>query len=123
MLGASRLMAFVATKDPAKARSFYENTLGLRVIADEPFAIVLDANGTMLRVQKVREVTPVPHTALGWRVTDIRSAVRGLGEKGVAFERFGFFPQDELGIWTADDGTKVAWFKDPDGNLLSVTEF
>jgi len=123
MLGASRLMAFVATKDPAKARSFYENTLGLRVIADEPFAIVLDANGTMLRVQKVREVTPAPHTALGWRVTDIRSAVRGLGEKGVAFERFGFFPQDELGIWTADDGTKVAWFKDPDGNLLSVTEF
>ena len=123
LLGASRLMAFVATKDPAKARSFYENTLGLRVIADEPFAIVLDANGTMLRVQKVREVTPAPHTALGWRVTDIRRAVRGLGEKGVAFERFGFFPQDELGIWTADDGTKVAWFKDPDGNLLSVTEF
>ena len=123
MLGACRLMAFVATKDPPRARSFYEDTLGLRVIADEPFAIVLDANGTMLRVQKVQAVVPAPYTALGWRVADIRSTVRGLGEKGVTFERFGLFPQDDLGIWTADDGTKVAWFKDPDGNLLSLTQF
>jgi len=123
MLGASSLMAFVATKDPPRARSFYETTLGLLVIADDPFAIVLDANGTMLRIQKVQEVMPAPYTALGWRVPDIRSAVQGLGEKGVTFERFGSFPQNELGIWTADDGTKVAWFKDPDGNLLSLTQF
>jgi len=123
MLSAHPLMAFVATKDPLRAREFYQNTLGLRLVADEPFAIVFDANGTTLRVQKVERVAPAPYTALGWRVPDIRGTIRGLVEKGVTFERFGFFPQDELGIWTADDGTMVAWFKDPDGNLLSLTQF
>ena len=123
MLGTHKLMAFVATTNAARARTFYEGTLGLRLIADEPYSIVFDAHGTMLRVQKVRELALAPYTALGWDVPDIRAAIRELSKKGVAFERFGFFPQDDLGIWTADDGTKVAWFKDPDGNTLSLTEF
>ena len=125
MLGTAKIMAFVATMDFGRARTFYEGTLGLRLVADDPFALVFDANGTLLRVQKVRQVMPAPYTALGWVVSDIRGAIVALGKKGVAFERFTIpaFPQDELGIWTADDGKKVAWFKDPDGNTLSLTQF
>jgi len=123
MLGTAKLMSFVATKDAARSRVFYEGTLGLRLVADESFALVFDANGTMLRVQKVQEVAPMKYTALGWDVPDIHAAIDGLAAKGVAMERFGSFPQDEAGVWTAPDGTKVAWFKDPDGNMLSLTEF
>ena len=125
MLGTAKLMAFVATKDSARARAFYEGRLGLRLVADESFALVFDANGTILRVQKVAEVAVAKYTALGWEVPDIRAAIDGLAAKGVSMEQFEleFFPQDEAGIWTAPDGTKVAWFKDPDGNMLSLTEF
>jgi len=123
MLGTCDVMAFVATTDAGRARKFYADTLGLRLVADEEYALVFDANGTRLRVQKVQHVAPAPYTALGWEVPNIRDVVRALTGRGVAFERFGFFKQDDLGIWTADDGTKVAWFKDPDGNVLSVTEF
>ena len=125
MLGTAKIMAFVATMDFGRARTFYEGTLGLRLVADDPFALVFDANGTTLRVQKVRQVMPAPYTALGWVVADIRGAIAALSKKGIAFERFTIpaFPQDELGIWTADDGKKVAWFKDPDGNTLSLTQF
>jgi len=123
MLGTAKLMAFVATKDSARARAFYEGTLGLRLVADESFALVFDAHGTMLRVQKVAEVAVLKYTALGWEVPDIRTVIDGLAAKGVSMERFGFFSQDEAGIWTAPDGTKVAWFKDPDGNVLSLTQF
>lgn len=127
MLGTFDLMAFVATKDSGRAKAFYEDILGLRLLADEPFALVFDANGTKLRVQKVQDLEPAPYTALGWEVQDIRSVIRGLVERGIAFERFGerfaSFKQDDLGIWTADDGTQVAWFKDPDGNTLSLTQF
>jgi hypothetical protein len=99
--------------------------LGLRLLADEPYALVFDTNGTMLRVQKVQQVTPAPYTALGWEVPDIYATVRELSKKHVAFERISIpgSSQDELGVWTADDGTKVAWFKDPDGNTLSLTQF
>jgi catechol 2,3-dioxygenase-like lactoylglutathione lyase family enzyme len=123
VLGAAKIMAFVATKDPAHSKAFYEGKLGLRLVADESFSLVFDANGTMLRVQKVHEVAPMKYTALGWEVPDIRAAIDDLTAEGVAMEQFGLFPQDDLGIWTADDGTKVAWFKDPDGNLLSLTQF
>ncbi|HLB67679.1 MAG TPA: VOC family protein [Thermoplasmata archaeon] len=125
MLDTAKVMAFVATKDTARARTFYEKTLGLRLVADDSFALVFDANGTMLRVQKVNHLTPDPFTALGWQVQDLRESIQTLVKKGVAFERFGIpaFPQDELGIWTADDGKRVAWFKDPDGNILSLTQF
>jgi catechol 2,3-dioxygenase-like lactoylglutathione lyase family enzyme len=123
MLGTAKIMAFVATKDAARSRAFYEGALGLRLVADESFALVFDANGTMLRVQRVQEVAAMRYTALGWDVPDIYASIDGLAAKGVPMERFGFFPQDEAGVWTAPDGTKVAWFKDPDGNLLSLTQF
>jgi catechol 2,3-dioxygenase-like lactoylglutathione lyase family enzyme len=121
MLGSTNIIVFVPTKDPAKARAFYEGTLGLRFVKDDGFAMVLDANGIMVRVSKA-EFTPVPFTILGWQVTEIEKMVKALQQKGVHFERFGFFEQDELGIWTAPTGDKVAWFKDPDGNLLSVSQ-
>jgi catechol 2,3-dioxygenase-like lactoylglutathione lyase family enzyme len=122
MLGESELMAFCATADADRARAFYENTLGLRLVADEPYALVFDAHGTMLRLQKVQEVTLAPGTALGWKVADIAAAVRDLVQRGVRFERYDGMEQDELAVW-AVGGAKVAWFKDPDGHTLSLTEF
>jgi catechol 2,3-dioxygenase-like lactoylglutathione lyase family enzyme len=122
MLGAMNIVAFVPTRDPEKARSFYEGVLGLRFVKDDGFAMVLDANGTMIRVAKVPDFKPAPFTILGWQVSGIEKLAAALEEKGVRFERFGFFEQDELGIWTAPSGDKVAWFKDPDGNVLSVSE-
>src|SRR5438552_8533869 len=122
MLGSHDIAAFVPTKDSQKARSFYEGVLGLRFIKDDGFALVLDANGIMLRVSKAPEFKPAPFTILGWKVSGIEKVVAGLQEKGVQFERFSFFQQDKLGIWTAPTGDKVAWFKDPDGNILSVSE-
>jgi catechol 2,3-dioxygenase-like lactoylglutathione lyase family enzyme len=122
MLGAINIVAFVPTRDSGKARAFYEGVLGLRFIKDDGFALVLDANGIMVRVAKAPEFKPAPFTILGWQVTDIEKVVSALQEKGVHFEIFGFLEQDELGIWTAPSGDKVAWFKDPDGNILSVSE-
>jgi catechol 2,3-dioxygenase-like lactoylglutathione lyase family enzyme len=122
MLGSLNIVAFVPTKDPVKARTFYEGVLGLRFIKDDGFAMVLDANGIMVRVAKAQEFTPASFTILGWQVTEIENVVRALRAKGVHFEIFGFFKQDDLGIWTAPTGDKVAWFKDPDGNVLSVSQ-
>jgi catechol 2,3-dioxygenase-like lactoylglutathione lyase family enzyme len=119
----SKIICFVATQQPAKAREFYEKRLGLKFVSDDPFAIVLDAGGTMLRVQKVQELTPAKHTTLGWEVADIAARIRELTEKGIRFERFPGMPQDELGAWRSPAGAKVAWFKDPDGNTLSLTQF
>jgi catechol 2,3-dioxygenase-like lactoylglutathione lyase family enzyme len=121
-LAASPVVAFVATRDAARARAFYESTLGLRVVADTPFALVVDAGGTTIRVQKVKAFTPHPFTALGWTVGDIARMMAALRERGVVFQRFEFVPQDAHGVWTTPDGSKVAWFQDPDGNTLSLTE-
>ncbi len=122
MLGSHKLMAFVATRDPAKAKAFYGITLGLRLISEDQFALVFDANGTTLRVTTVHELALAKYTVLGWEVPDVAAAVTELGNAGVKFERYGdFMKQDELGIWEAPGGTKVAWFKDPDGNTLSVS--
>jgi len=122
MLGALNIVAFVPTKDTEKARAFYEGILGLRFVKDDGFAMVLDANGIMIRVAKAPEFKPAQFTILGWQVTEIDKVVRELTGKGIHFEIFGFFKQDELGIWTAPTGDKVAWFKDPDGNILSVSQ-
>jgi catechol 2,3-dioxygenase-like lactoylglutathione lyase family enzyme len=121
MLGSLNIVAFVPTTDTQKARAFYESVLGLRFVKDDGFALVFDANGIMVRVAKA-QFTPVPFTILGWQVTRIEETVKGLRAKGVHFERFGFLEQDELAIWTAPTGDKVAWFKDPDGNMLSVSQ-
>ena len=123
MLGNHEIVAFVATSQPASAKDFYEHTLGLKLVEDSPAALVFDANGTMLRVQKVEKLQPAPFTAVGWHVPDIRTTVQGLAAKGVRFERYQGLPQDDLGIWTTPSGAHVAWFKDPCGNILSLTQF
>lgn len=122
MLGLTDIIAFVPTTDFIKARSFYEGILGLSFVKDDGFALVFEANGIMLRIVRLQEFAPAQYTVLGWQVTNVEDVVRGLTQKGVRFERYGFFKQDELGIWAAPGGDKVAWFKDPDGNTLSVSQ-
>jgi predicted enzyme related to lactoylglutathione lyase len=117
------LIAFVPATDLDRARTFYEGTLGLPVANTSPFACVFRAGGTMLRVTKVDTLTPQPFTVLGWSVTDIETEIGKLTQAGVRFERFDGMGQDDLGVWTTPDGGKVAWFKDPDGNTLSLTQF
>jgi catechol 2,3-dioxygenase-like lactoylglutathione lyase family enzyme len=117
------IIAFVATMAPERAKQFYADVLGLRLVGHDGFALTFDAGGTMLRVATVKELKPAGFTVLGWLVPDIKQGVRDLIEKGVVFQRYGFFEQDELGIWTAPSGAKVAWFLDPDGNTLSLTQF
>jgi len=122
MLGSANIVAFVPITDGEKARAFYEGVLGLRFVKDDGFALVFDANGIMVRVAKVPQFTPAQFTILGWQVSEIEKVAAELQSKGVTFERYGFFKQDDLGIWTAPTGDKVAWFKDPDGNILSISQ-
>ena len=125
MLGSSDVIAFVPTREPAAARAFYEKTLGLAFVSDDPFALVFDAHGVTVRIANVSSVSqfkPAPYTVLGWHVTSAEKAVRELTKRGVQFERFPGMTQDRLGIWHSPSGAYVAWFKDPDGNILSVTE-
>ena len=122
MLGSSELVAFVATTDLDRARAFYGGVLGLAVVEESPFACVFDAHGTRLRVTPVAEIVTAPYTVLGWAVADIAATVRALGRAGVRFERFAGMDQDDLGVWTSPGGAKVAWFPDPDGNVLSLTQ-
>lgn len=122
MLADKKLKAFVPTTDPQKAKHFYKDLLGLKLLSEDKYALEFDANGTLLRVTTVRELKPHPFTVLGWKVTDISSVIRDLNKKGIFFERYDFLQQDDLGIWEAPGGTKVAWFKDADGNILSLDE-
>ncbi len=122
MLDTMKVVTFLPTTDYDAARAFFEGILGLRFISHDGFASVFDCNGIMLRISKVPDFTPFPFTVLGWEVPDIAAAVTELTTRGVTFERFGFFEQDSLGIWTAPSGDKVAWFKDPSGNTLSVSQ-
>jgi catechol 2,3-dioxygenase-like lactoylglutathione lyase family enzyme len=122
MLSNKPLIAFIPTKDAAKARTFYEGVLGLRFVSDDNFALVLEANGTMVRITRVGDFTPFPFTILGWQVDNIEQSVVELTAKGVAFNRYGFLEQSPEGIWSAPGGAKVAWFPDPDGNTLSLSQ-
>ena len=123
MLGSCKIVALVATADGARARKFYEETLGLELVSEDMFAVVFRAGGTMLRVTKVPATIIAPYAVLGWDVPDITAVVSGLAANGVVFQRYEGLAQDELGIWTTPDGAaKVAWFKDPDGNTLSLTQ-
>lgn len=117
------LIGFVSTTDPGRARHFYSDVLGLKLRSESPFALVFDANGTMLRVTTAAELVVAPYTVLGWRVSDIAQTVGDLNGRGVALLRFAGMNQDALGVWTTPRGDQVAWFKDPDGNTLSVTQF
>ena len=122
MLNDQELMAFVATDRADDALVFYRDVLGLRFIADEPYALVFQAGAVTLRIQKVESHDPLPYTALGWKVLDIAAKVSALRDKGVHCERFPGMAQDELGIWASPSGARVAWFKDPDGYVLSLTQ-
>jgi predicted enzyme related to lactoylglutathione lyase len=122
-LGSADLIAFVPTKDMGKARPFYERTLGLPMEGQSPVACAFRAGGVLLRVIVVEQLTPFPFTLLGWSVDDIAATVAALTARGVAFDRFEGVEQDELGVWRSPGGARVAWFKDPDGNTLSLTQF
>jgi catechol 2,3-dioxygenase-like lactoylglutathione lyase family enzyme len=119
----NKMVGFVTTTAPERAKRFYGAVLGFRLLEDDGFALSFDANGTLLRVAKAQTFTPGQATVLGWEVADIVAAVRDLAARGVRFEQFNlpFLTQDELGIWTAPNGDRVAWFKDPDGNTLSLS--
>ena len=116
-------MAFVPATDLARARGFYEHTLGLRFVEQSDFACVFEANGTMLRITAVSTVANPGYTVLGWRVADIGVAVQALTLKGVTFTKYDGMDQDRDLVWTTPTGDKVAWFTDPDGNNISLTQF
>jgi catechol 2,3-dioxygenase-like lactoylglutathione lyase family enzyme len=117
------LIAFATIVDVERAKVFYRDTLGLTLVSEEPpFALVFDANGIMVRLGMGKELPKVPGTVLGWKVPEIESAVTELAARGIRFERFEGMKQTEAGIWTSPTGAKVAWFRDPDGNILSLSE-
>jgi catechol 2,3-dioxygenase-like lactoylglutathione lyase family enzyme len=125
MLGSSPIVAFIPSRSPKKSRPFYEHILGLEFVSDDQFASVFDANDVMLRVVDVSSIEgfkPFPFTILGWSVDDIGKTVQGLQKKGVTFERYAGMDQDQFGIWTSPSGARIAWFKDPDGNVLSLSQ-
>lgn len=122
-LASAKAMTFLVTRDRAKAVGFYRDTLGFALVGEDDFAAVFDLNGTTLRISTQENFAPQPHTVLGWEVTDIVSAIAALKAKGIAFTIYEGMGQDAVGIWTApDNGAKVAWFLDPDGNNLSLTQ-
>lgn len=122
MLAQQKLIAFVATKDAARARKFYGEALGLTMLSDDPYALVFECAGTTIRIQKVENFAARPFTELGWQVSNIDEIVRWLARREVEMERFEGMDQDALGIWASPSGARVAWFKDPDGNTLSLTQ-
>jgi catechol 2,3-dioxygenase-like lactoylglutathione lyase family enzyme len=123
MLRDQKMKAFVPTTHPNEAKIFYRDTLGLKLIGEDNYALEFDVNGFLLRVAIVQQLNPHPFTALGWDVDDIKNEIAYLNSKGIHCEKYGFFEQDELGIWISPSGAKVAWFKDLDGNTLSLTQY
>ena len=121
MLGSQKIISFVAVTDYAKSRAFYEGTLGLKFVSQDDFALVMEGNGTKIRMAKLPNLQPAHYTVLGWEVSAIEKMVEDLELRGVQFDRYGFMPADGPPIWTAPGGDKVAWFKDPDGNVLSLS--
>ncbi len=122
MLNTAKMVGFVLTKDYDKSRAFYEGKLGFEFISLDQFALVVKVGGHMVRIAKVPDFEPLRSTVLGWEVPDVGSAVDWLASRGVTCEKYPFVQDKERGIWTTPDGNKVAWFKDPDGNVLSVSQ-
>ena len=118
----AKLVGFAITTQPERATQFYRDSLGFKFLKDDGFALVFDAHGTMLRISKLKKFKPAEYTVLGWQVDNIESTVRALSGRGIAFERYPGMPQDENAICTFPGEAKVAWFKDPDGNVLSVSQ-
>ena len=122
MLHEAVVTAFLGTTDLERARRFFEAVLGLTVESQDDFALVLRASGSAIRVTRVQQLAPAPYTVLGFGVADLRRTLNELGQRGVRFTRYPGMNQDELGVWTAPSGARVAWFADPDGNVLSLTQ-
>ena len=116
------LIGFIPTRNAEAARQFFEGVLGLRFISDDGFALVFESASNLVRVVRMSEFTPAPYTIVGWESADLEQDVRALTQQGVRFERYPALRQDEEDIWTAPTGDKVAWFKDPDGNTLSLSQ-
>jgi catechol 2,3-dioxygenase-like lactoylglutathione lyase family enzyme len=122
MLADMNMIGFLLTKDYEKARAFYEGTLGFEFVSLDQFALVMQAGKSMIRIVKVPTFTALPSTVLGWQVDDVEKIIDWLVRRGVVFDKYPFVQDKERGIWTAPGGSKIAWFKDPDGNVLSVSE-
>jgi catechol 2,3-dioxygenase-like lactoylglutathione lyase family enzyme len=122
MLALGKIVGFVLTKDYDKARAFYERALGCEFVSLDQFALVVKTGDHHIRISKAPNFTPLPSTVLGWEVSDIEAVVDSLTERGVVFEKYPFVEDKERGIWTSPGGNKVAWFKDPDGNVLSISQ-
>lgn len=122
MLDSAPMTPLVGTMKPDAAKAFYGDVLGLKFVNDDGYALVFEGKNTCLRISRVPGVVPAQYAVLAFTVDDIATTVDALTAKGVVFARFGFFVQDERGVWTAPDGTKVAWFHDPDLNLLSLVQ-
>jgi catechol 2,3-dioxygenase-like lactoylglutathione lyase family enzyme len=123
VLSSSGVVTFVLTRDREASKAFYTGVLGLKFVADDPFATVLDMHGAVLRIVHIDNYQAGPHPILGWEVADMTQAVQELNGKGVTMTIYEGFGQDALGVWTSPDGkAKVAWFTDPDGNVLSLAQ-
>jgi catechol 2,3-dioxygenase-like lactoylglutathione lyase family enzyme len=123
MANLGAMIGFIPTRDSDAARAFYETKLGLHLISDDQFALVFQSGENIIRVSRVGSFTPAPFTILGWETSNLERDVRDLSARGVKFELYDYMgPQNELGIWTAPNGAQVAWFKDPDGNTLSISQ-
>lgn len=122
MLSESEVMGFIPIKDAVPARAFYEGVLGLRFISDDQFALVVESRQTVIRITKIIEFTPAPFTILGWRVQNIEEEVKTLAARGVSFQRYPGLTQNDLAIWASPGGARIAWFRDPDGNVLSLSQ-
>jgi len=126
MLDSAAIIAFIPTTKPQEARHFYEHILGLEFVGEDAFALEFNANGVTVRVANVsseKNFAPAPFTILGWAVDTIDDAVRDLTDRGVVFEKYRALEQDALHIWESPSGARIAWFKDPEGNVLSITEY
>jgi catechol 2,3-dioxygenase-like lactoylglutathione lyase family enzyme len=122
MLSNINIKAFVPTTKPEQAKQFYKDILGLKLLSEDSYALEFEAGESLLRVVTVQELTPHSFTILGWNIPDISSTIKSFIDKGIVFEQYGFMKQDGLGIWISPGGSQVAWFKDPDGNVLSLTQ-
>jgi catechol 2,3-dioxygenase-like lactoylglutathione lyase family enzyme len=123
MLESVPAVAFLPSTDLGRSREFFADTLGLPLVEETPFACVLQAGPTMLRVTKVDELHPQPFTVFGWVVADITGTVKALMEAGVRMLDYHMISQTAEGVWTTPGGDRVAWFNDPEGNVLSLTQF
>src|SRR5438046_1962993 len=122
MLRQNKLVGFALITDSKKSRHFYEEVLGLKFKSEDQFALVMETDANMIRLSPVKEFTPAQHTVLGWEVKEIEKVASFLKERGVAFENYPWMKHNDLGIWDSPSGDKVAWFKDPDGNVISISQ-